>query len=199
MPLTTEMHLPSEQKREGHTFTYTGKFRYMITLPTHESRPIFTDNNNVLKVLDCLGGSSRAHHFEVIAYCFLPEKLVVVIGGKEETSDMRAFLAGFRASSVSMLEPLLRHPVWSKRYLERVVRRGEDLRAVVRELFRLPVKAGLADSPTAYPFQGSFTGLTPAVTLPPGSSHRQRAMARRPGAAPRRPGGGKRGGPPRGH
>lgn len=198
MPLTTEMHLPSEQKHEGRAFTYTGKFRYMITLPTHDSKPIFTDTAPVLKALECLGASCRMHHFEVIAYCFLPEKLVVVIGGKEETSDMRGFLAAFRTSSVSALEPLIHHPVWSKRYLERIVRRKEDLRAVVRDLYLLPVKAGLAESPTTYSFQGSFAGLTPAAISLPATSRPRTVTPRRSAPVPRRTGGGKPGGRRRG-
>ena len=193
MALTTEMHLPSEQKHDGHTFTYTGKFRYMITLATYESKLLFTDEGHVRQVLDRLSTSSRTHHFEVLAYCFLPEKLVIVIGGKEETSDMRAFLADFRASSGEALASTLKHPVWGRRYLERVVRKREDLHMVIREIFRLPVKAGLADSPAKYLFQGSFTGLTPSVTLPRDNPRRQTVTPRRSGGGPRHPGGGKPG------
>lgn len=195
MGLTTEMRLPSATPKEGHHFTYVGKFRYAITLPVHGAKPLFADGDVVRDVLGKLSDYSRTTHFEVIAYCFLPDRLSLVVGGKEDTSDLREFLRAFRgACTLPRAGGAPAIALWSRRYLERVVRKSEDLRAVVREIYRLPVTAGLSKTPAEYPYQGSFTGLGPGVTSPRGTGPRKTG-SRFP-AARRRQDGGKRGSRP---
>ncbi len=191
MGLTTEMRLPSAMKEEGHHFTYVGRYRYSITMPVRKGLRVFVTDEAVRMVHDKLLAAGRESGFEIIAYCFLPEKLSIVVGGKEETSDLRAFLKTLRTATVTPDTPL-----WSRHYLERVVRKGEDLRRVVREMYRLPVVAGLVRSPADYPYQGSLTGLTPDATSPRGAARRKREKTFR--GAQRQQGGGKRGARPRG-
>ncbi len=192
MGLVTEMHLPSAGREGGSGFTYRGDYRYQISLPTRGA--VFTSRETILIVLDRLGEVSREHHFEVIAYCFLPDRLVLVVRGKDETSDMRVFLSAFRAASAEALASVLQRPLWSRKFLERVVRKHENIRSVVRDLYRLPVIAGLASSPESYSFQGSFTGMTPETILPRATPRPRTTKPPRLLRALRRPGGGKRGG-----
>ncbi len=194
MGLTTEMKLPSATREEGHHFTYVGRFRYAITLTVRGQKPLFADAGAVRSVLEKLSDSSLANHFEVIAYCFLRDRLMLVVGGKEESSDLRAFLREFRSACVLPGGEGSGIRMWSRRYLERVVRRGEDLHRVVRDLFRAPVSAGLARFPADYPFQGSFAGFRPEPTSPRGKFPRKTG-SRSPAA--RRPAGGGRRGSPR--
>jgi len=81
---------------------------------------------------------------------------VMIVRGKEETSDMKAFLALFRAASSEALRSALGHPLWKKTYMERVLRKTEDSKKVAEEVFQLPVRVGLAASAAEYPFQGSL-------------------------------------------
>ena len=189
MGLVTEMRLPSAGVHETHVFSYTGKHRYSVTLFTHGSKEVFRNAEPVRAVLEVLGECGRKEAFEITAYCFLPGRLVIIIGGKDEGSDFRSFIRGFRTESSSRVQAIVPGELWSRRYQERVVRRGENLRAVVRDLFLLPVRGGLAQAPTAYPYQGSFTGLTPAVTSPRG-----RRTHRREGRHPEKLRRGPRGG-----
>ncbi len=145
----------TDGKRTG--FDYTGTHRYIITLTTHRSRQIFVQNDVVVTILDVLRETARSGQFDVYAYCFVPDRLTVIIHGRTATSNMKAFLATFRQKSSAAVETDLGHPLWKRTFLERVLRRGEDSRNVARELFRMPVTQGLSASPTAYPYLGSFT------------------------------------------
>lgn len=164
MGLVTEMRLPSAAAHDRNVFSYAGKHRYAVTLFTHASRPVFENAELVRTVLDVLGDSGREQMFEITAYCFVPKKLMLIIGGREETSDFRAFIRTFRTGSAARVRELMKGVLWSRRYQERVVRRGENLRTVVRELFAVPVREGLAQSPVDYQYQGSFVGMTPGAT-----------------------------------
>jgi len=144
-----------------HRFDYRGMHRYLITMPVFSSKHIFTDRDIVLRVLAPLRNACREHQFDIYAYCFLPDQLVMIARGKSNHSHMKEFLSTFRASSSEALKPTLHHPLWSHRYLERVLRKMESNRDVASQIFRLPVKAQLAARPEDYPLQGSFVFSLP--------------------------------------
>jgi len=166
MAVTTEMNLAAGKRPETHRFDYKGMHRYLITLSTFKLRKVFTDSPPVLKTLGILQEACWKHRFDTYAYCFLPEQLVMIVRGKTEFSEMKSFLAAFRAGSNSALEPELGHPLWKRIYTERVLRKKEDSRDRANEVFDLPVKAGLVTKPSDYPYQGSFVKSS---TLPSGN------------------------------
>ncbi|HTY01389.1 MAG TPA: hypothetical protein VMG09_15305 [Bacteroidota bacterium] len=151
------MRLPSAERHEpAHRFDYKGQHRYIVTLPTHKGKTLFTDGDRVFGILGILRQQAAAHRFDVYAYCFLPDRLLLIIRGREETSDMKEFLAGFRGGSNDIVTRLDQHPAWSRKYIERVLRKGEESRDIARQLLLAPVKEGLAKSPSEYPYLGSF-------------------------------------------
>jgi len=196
MGLVTEMRLPSAGDHDRHVFSYAGKHRYSVTLFTHRSKEVFQSPDVVRTVHDVLGECGREEAFEITAYCFLPEKLIIIIGGKEEGSDFRSFIRKFRAGSTLRVQALQPGELWSRRFQERVVRRGENLRSVVRELFMVPVRGGLAETPATYRFQGSFAGFEPGATSPRGRRVHRRGV-RHAGHPGRRQRGGGRRAPPK--
>jgi REP element-mobilizing transposase RayT len=139
-----------------YRFDYKGKHRYLITLPVYASKKIFTEQRVVVAVLNCLRDTALKHHFDVYAYCLLPDQMVMIVRGKDDDAEMKGFLSEFRTLSSTMLEGEFHHPLWKKKYLERVLRKKEDTRRIADNIFQMPVKAGLAQRASDYPFQGSF-------------------------------------------
>jgi putative transposase len=135
--------------------------RYLIRLPVHAHQRVPLEPDLVLTVLDILRAMCWKYHFDVYAYCFLPDQLVLIVRGKKDFSDMKPFLSAFRSSSSEALQSRLGHALWQRKYLERVLRKKEDSRQRAREIFELPVKAGLVERPGDYPFQGSFVLAAP--------------------------------------
>ena len=150
------MNVTAPEERDRYRFNYMGTHRYLIKQPTHLSTKIFTDGKVVLTVLDQLREACWEHHFDVYAYCFLPDQLVLIARGKSEHSDMKAFLTLFRSRSTEALKQELNHPLWKRKYLERVLRKDERSKFAAMDIFQLPVKAGLVSKPEEYAFQGSF-------------------------------------------
>ena len=156
MGMVTEMRIPGGDGPAGERFNYRGMHRYLITLLPHPAAGTVADGETVRSTLDALSAACRVHAFEVYAYCFLPDRLVLLVRGREETSDMKLFLAEFRVASAAAHHERTGKRLWSKKYRERVLRKTEVTRAVAEEIFRLPVSAGLAASPAGYAWQGSF-------------------------------------------
>ena len=141
---------------DRYRFDYRGRHRYLITLPVYAAKKIFTDQQIVVTVLNCLRDTASKHHFDVYAYCLLPDQMVMIARGKDDDAEMKGFLSDFRTLASTTLEPELGHSLWKKKYLERVLRKKEDTRLIADGIFKMPVKAGLAKTVTEYPFQGSF-------------------------------------------
>jgi hypothetical protein len=154
MAIPTIIRLRSaDAQASAHRFDYRGRHRYLVTLPAHGQSAPFQDGPTVARVRDALRDAGIQHKFEVYAYCFLPGRLVMLIRGKEDGSDMKKFLAGFRQASVG---PEGARPLWSRKYLERVLRKLEENREIARMIFELPVKEGLVKRGVEYPHMGSF-------------------------------------------
>lgn len=141
---------------DRYRFDYRGMHRYLITLPVYGAKKLFTERSRVETVLNTLRDSALEHHFDVYAYCFLPDQVALIVRGKEETSMMKEFLTDFRSRSSAAIEDMLGHPLWKRKYLERVLRKTEDSRRIAETIFQMPVKAGLVRTSTDYEFQGSF-------------------------------------------
>ncbi len=173
MTTTSVMRLKSaDQTPSPAPFNYVGMHRYLIECATFESREVFTVESRVLAVLGALHEACNRHHFDIYAYCFLPAKLALIARGRSDDADMRGFLLSFRRDSDAALQPELGHPLWKKKYLERVLRRAEESRARACDLFQLPVQAGIAASALDYRFLGSFV-LSPRSILSPRPSTTQ--------------------------
>ncbi len=150
------INLVDTEPPERYRFDYKGMHRYLVALPAFGAKKVFTERSLVEKVLNALRDSALHHQFDVYAYCFLPDQVALIVRGKEETSMMKEFLADFRSRSSSATEEVLGHPLWRKKYLERVLRKTEDSKRIAETIFQMPVKAGLVVKSADYEFQGSF-------------------------------------------
>ena len=151
------MQLRSATDGTSKGFDYRGPHRYLVTLPTFRGRQVFLDSSRIAPVREALRDLALGHEFDVFAYCFLPDRLIVLLHGKARSSDLRVFLPAFRTGAAGLLEPQLGHTLWKRSYLERVLTRSSDSAEVARQVFRLPVSAGLARTAESYQYLGSFS------------------------------------------
>ncbi len=156
MAIPTVIRLKSQDSPSGDRFNYTGKHRYLLILPVAGGRPVFAGGAVTVPVLDILRDACWRHHFEVYAYTFLPARLLLIVRGKEDESQLKEFLRAFRQETNERLHDELGRVLWAKKYLERVLRKTEPSIDAARTLFMLPVQEGLAASAAEYPLQGSF-------------------------------------------
>ena len=170
MATTDIMQLHSAGEEPKPRFDYRGRHRYVITLETLEARPVFAGREEVRAVLGALRDQSLAHHFEVLIYTFQPSTLTLLIRGKEEGANMKLFLAAFRVAAAAATAATAGPRLWKRTYRERVLRKTEELRNVIRDVAMIPVRAGLAPHPLAYEFQGSFVDELSSLLPRPGGS-----------------------------
>jgi REP element-mobilizing transposase RayT len=151
-----EIDLTKKSGPSDHRFNYRGQHRYVVTMRTARREHVFVDREIVLRLLNILREACWKHHFVVYAYCCLPDELILVIRGKSDRSDLKIFLRTLRETSRQQIIAPGGAELWRRTYTERVLRKTEDTRDVVRGVFAVPVTRGLAGGPQDYPFSGSF-------------------------------------------
>ena len=144
-------------------FHYLGPYRYFLTFCTADRHTAFTDAAVVALVLSQIVRAADEQGFAVIAYCFMPDHVHLLVEGTAPDSDLRVFCrlakqyAGFRYKQRT------HRALWQPSYYDHVLRDEEDTFSVVRYIVENPLLANLAKRADEYPFLGSCTVDTKAL------------------------------------
>ena len=139
------------------TFDYRGLHRYFLTLCTHQRRSVFVTAGRVALVSTQILRTSHEQQFAVLAYCFMPDHLHLLIEGLADDCDCRRFVARAKQYSGFYYKKAFGAPLWQRYGYERTLRDQENSLSVARYIVENPVRAGLANRPQGYPFLGSAT------------------------------------------
>jgi len=138
-------------------FPYIGFYRYSLTLATYGRDRFFVAEEPVAEARTQIERTSEEDQFAVLAYCFMPDHLHLVVEGRAETSDLRRFVRIAKQRTAFVFRTKLGIPfLWQEGYYERVLRSDEATEIVVRYVFDNPVRAGLAQTPWEYPYSGGI-------------------------------------------
>jgi REP element-mobilizing transposase RayT len=140
------------------TFSYTGYHRYFLTICTYHRRRTFVEPSVVRETLSHVRQSARDFRFALLAYCFMPDHLHLVVAGKADDAELPPFVKDAKQRSGFWFRRQDSQPLWQPGYHDRVLRDGHVTLAVVRYTLENPVRAGLVASPEEYEFSGSDLG-----------------------------------------
>jgi REP element-mobilizing transposase RayT len=73
------------------TFPYVGRVSYFVTFKTHEREPFFREPDVVELVLAQFQRAADEQAFDMLIYCFMPDHVHLVIRGRLDRSDAKAF------------------------------------------------------------------------------------------------------------
>jgi putative transposase len=138
-------------------FSYRGMHRYFLTICVEHRDCVFTDMAPIEPVRTALQRTAIDFDIAVIAYCFMPDHLHVLVEGTSERANLREFVRVFKQRSSFQWKRRHGQTLWQRSYFEHVLRGEEDTVAVARYLLSNPVRAGMVSSPEEYPLLGSMT------------------------------------------
>jgi len=136
-------------------FDYVGFHRYSLTFCTMGRQPLFVTQPVVDLVLEQFLRSAGEERFALIAYCFMPDHVHLLVGGTCETSDGKRFISRAKQYSGFYFKQRHQQRLWQRYPFERVLRSNEATLIVARYILENPVRAGLVSDPREYPFLGS--------------------------------------------
>jgi putative transposase len=99
--------------------------------------------------------SARLFDMAVIAYCFMPDHVHLLVEGCSDGADAIAFVHQAKQRSGYAFGRRGSDPLWQPSYYDRVLRHDDATIAVTRYIVENPVRGGLVVAPADYPFSGS--------------------------------------------
>jgi putative transposase len=144
-------------RNPGHlkAFDYVGLHRYFLTFCTDDRRPYFVDRQHVDVVLGQVLRAAADTDFAIIAYCFMPDHVHLLIEARSETCDGLQFITRAKQFSGYHFKQRFKAPLWQRYGYEHVLRGDEDTLSVARYIVENPVRARLVTRVEDYPFLGS--------------------------------------------
>jgi putative transposase len=135
--------------------SYIGIQRYSLTFCTDWKRKWFENAEAVQLVLSQFLRVAANEGFAVLAYCFMPDHVHLLIEGLRDDSDAKKFIIKSKQCSAHAYATKFGQRLWQPFGYEHVLRDDEKVQVVARYILENPVRAGLAKTVLEYPFVGS--------------------------------------------
>jgi putative transposase len=114
-------------------------------------KPVF-----VSLVLAEIATVAEAECLAVLAYCFMPDHVHLLVEGDAPSADVRRFVWRVKQRSGYAYQRLVAARLWQRSWWDRVLRSEQQTWEVVCYLLENPVRAGLVERPLDYPYSGSL-------------------------------------------
>jgi REP element-mobilizing transposase RayT len=124
-----------------------------LTICTQHRTPLFSDRQIATVLTESL---ARLHgdEWSVLVYCVMPDHVHALVLVLRRSAI--EFVRLFKGRTSSKLRKLGHRNVWQTSFYDHIVRRHEDISAVIRYVLENPVRKGLAGEWTEYPWSGSL-------------------------------------------
>jgi putative transposase len=147
--------MPHPYPKHLGSFDYRGKYLYSLTFTTFERERLFLSQDTVRLVLLQILRSAREHHVCVVAYCFMPDHLHLLVEGLDHRCDCLEFVKAAKQYSGYYFARQNRSRLWQRYSFERVLRNNRERARAIRYIITNPVRAGLVSHAAEYEFVGS--------------------------------------------
>jgi putative transposase len=135
--------------------SYVGFQRYFLTFCTAYRHRAFENYALVDSCLVQLRLCAERHDIALVAYCFMPDHVHLLVSGVAESTDVRAFVAAFKQATGFAYRRQHEKRLWQPGYFDRMLRDDEATEAVARYILENPVRAGLTAQLGEYQPAGS--------------------------------------------
>jgi putative transposase len=151
---TASCHRPgmrTHYPRHLSGFSYVGLQRYFLTFCTADRTARFQEAKAVDLVTTQFLRAGNDEEFAIIACCFMPDHVHLLVEGKNECADLKKFITRAKQFSGYEYSREFRKRLWQRYGYEHVLRDEESTRQVAADILENPVRAGLAKTVYDYP------------------------------------------------
>jgi putative transposase len=137
-------------------FNYSGTYAYFLTILTKDHTAYFKEAEVIDSLIDILIETARLERFDVLAYCFMPDHLHLLVSGDDDNSNLMKFISLFRQKSGYWFKKNYNKNLWHISYYDHILRKEESIEDVALYVLENPVRRGLVSDPKEYPFSRLF-------------------------------------------
>ena len=147
-------------------FYYRGVHRYSLTICAHARLRVFSDRKIVDAVLAEIRHAAADGGFRILAYCFMPDHLHLLVQGESDDADLRQFVKAWKQKSAFHHAKTTGRRLWQVGFFDHVLRSDESTYRHVLYVLGNPERAGLSRTIGEYPFAGCEPGWLEAAGDP---------------------------------
>ncbi len=122
---------------------------YFFTLVTSKRTRFFEDKRCVDAFLSAMSTIQKYHHFDLIAYCILPDHIHLLITLAEVDYDFSSRIKEIKRKTTVAIREIMENPtlgVWQGRFWEHTIRDQDDLQHCFDYIHYNPIKHGYSDT-----------------------------------------------------
>ena len=137
--------------------SYVGRSWYFLTLCAQGREARFNQPVLAQRLVELMHESAEAEGFQIVAFCFMPDHVHLLAGGRGADSDLQAFVKGFKQRSGFWFKREFGKHLWQRYFYDHILRTGDHWEAVAWYIWMNPVRKGLCEESKDWPFSGSQT------------------------------------------
>ena len=163
-------------------FSYIGLHRYFLTICTVKRQRSFEEPEAASWLCDQILQLFEPTLFAVIAFCVMPDHVHLLLEGLTDDADLRMAVHNWKLRTGFAWKKRRGRDLWQEGFYDYVLRDEDVVAGIVRYILNNPLRAGLVDDVTKYPYLGSsrysVVELGDAVSdwEPPYKRHRRRRV-----------------------
>lgn len=146
-------------KEKNHRLSedcYKGRISVSFTLCVKNRSRLFASADIVNYFTEILKEVAEKYSCIVLAYCFMPDHVHLIVSGVSDDADILKFLRAYKQKTGFWISSHQINAKWQKDFYDHVIRRDESLSALVAYVLQNPVRNGLCADWRDYPFKGSI-------------------------------------------
>jgi REP element-mobilizing transposase RayT len=135
---------------------YSESRPYHITWETRDRKRFLCREGLARAVIECMEAEAAGARVDLCAYCVMPDHVHVLLVPWDGTNVTRFIQAvkSRTARAYCMLGG--EGKLWQRGFYDHIVRREESVSRIAEYILANPVRAGLVENASAYPFSRSF-------------------------------------------
>ncbi len=137
-------------------FDYIGTYAYFVTILTKDRGTYLKEVEVVDSLIGILVEKARSERFSVLAYCFMPDHLHLLVSGEDDNSNLKKFISLFKQKSGYWFKKNYNKNLWHISYYDHILRKEEGIENVASYILENPVRKGLVSNFREYPFSRLF-------------------------------------------
>ena len=148
---------------------YVGRQWYFLTACTQGRAPHLGKPELVYRHLELLTEQARKNSLVVVAYCFMPDHLHLLVNGMSDDSNCLVFMGVFKQRSGFEFQKSSGARLWQYKFYDHILRPQDPWESVAWYIWTNPVRKGLRACPEQWPFSGSQSMDWKQLLRPPSS------------------------------
>jgi putative transposase len=137
-------------------FDYRQSRAYHLTWGTYRRKQLLAAPPLARGVMDLVKEEAVRTRMTLFAYCLMPDHVHLLIC-PETGADLVSFVQGFKGKTTRVYWSTGgTGRLWQRGFYDHILREDEDIKRVAGYILANPVRAGLAEDITQYPFSGSL-------------------------------------------